>query len=245
MGVKIRLDRLVQLKWPEISRVQIVQLIEQGLVTVNGKVVTKPGQQVSDDVCITCDFQAPKYVSRAGLKLAHALQVFKIDVNGKTVLDAGLSTGGFADCLLQQGAIKIYGVDVGTNQAHTKIKHDARVIILEQTNLRYLEHLPEQVDLVTLDLSFISLLKVVPNILKFLKPEGILITLIKPQFEVGKLHVGSGGIVKDVQVREQTVQAVITGIVATGFLFGGLIDSPITGGDGNHEYLAYFVIKSQ
>jgi 23S rRNA (cytidine1920-2'-O)/16S rRNA (cytidine1409-2'-O)-methyltransferase len=228
---------------PEVSRVQIVKLIEQGLVRVDGKTLTKPGQQVRDEALVECDFAAPKYVSRAGLKLEHALKTFAIDVSGKIALDAGLSTGGFADCLLQHGALKIYGVDVGTNQAHAKIKADQRVLILEQTNLRYLAGLPEPVDLVTLDLSFISLLKVVPNVLQFLKPGGILMTLIKPQFEVGPGQVGSGGIVKDVQVREQAVQAVIAGIVATGFLFGGLINSPITGGDGNHEYLAYFVVK--
>lgn len=224
-----------------MSRVQIVNLIEQGLVTVNGKIVTKPGQLVSNEAQITCDFQVPKYVSRAGLKLEHALKEFKIDVADKTILDAGLSTGGFADCLLQHGAAKIYGVDVGTNQAHAKIKADTRVVILEQTNLRYLEKLPELVDMITLDLSFISLLKVISNVIKFLKPGGLLVTLIKPQFEVGKAHVGAGGLVKDTQVRDQVVQDVITGIAASGFVFKGLIDSPITGGDGNCEYLAYFV----
>lgn len=225
---------------PNVSRVQIVKLIEQGLVTVNGKIVTKPGQTVSYDAQIVYNFQAPQYVSRAGIKLAHALKEFSIIPSGKVALDAGLSTGGFTDCLLQHGAIKVYGIDVGTNQAHPKIKNDPRVLVLEQTNLRYLEYLPELVDLVTLDLSFISLLKVVPNILKFLKSNAELITLIKPQFEVGKTYVGAGGIVKNEQVRRQAVQDVIDGIVAIGFLWQGLTDSPIAGGDGNCEYLAYF-----
>lgn len=238
---KTRLDHLVQLKLPQISRAQIVSLIEQGLVTVNGKIVTKPGQQIASNAQIDCDFQAPRYVSRAGLKLEHALQEFRINVNGKTVLDAGLSTGGFTDCLLQHGADKIYGIDVGTNQAHPKIKSDPRVVILEQTNLRYLANLPELVDLATLDLSFISLLKVISNVTKFLKPNGLLIVLIKPQFEVGKQRVGSGGIVKNDKVRDQAVQQVITGIVSAGFVFVGLINSPITGTDGNFEYLAYFI----
>lgn len=231
----------MQLQLPAVSRVQVVNLIEQGLVTVDGKVVTKPGQLVYESALIVCNFQAPRYVSRAGLKLEQALKEFKIDVTNKIILDAGLSTGGFADCLLQHGAAKIYGVDVGTNQAHAKIKADQRVLILEQTNVRYLESLPELVDMITLDLSFISLLKVIPNVVKFLKPGGILVTLIKPQFEVGKAHVNSGGLVKDTQVRDQVVQDVITGIVASGFVFKGLIDSPINGGDGNCEYLAYFV----
>lgn len=241
LSKKIRLDLLVQKQLPGVSRTQVVNLIEQGQVQVDGLVITKPGQQFLPSAQIICANVMPKYVSRAGLKLAHALGYFKIDAANKVVLDAGLSTGGFTDCLLQAGASKIYGVDVGSNQVHPKILADSRVTVLEQTNLRYLVSLPELVDLVTLDLSFISLLKVITNIPKFLKPAGGLLVLIKPQFEVGSENIGTGGIVKDSKVRDLAVQNVITGIVQAGFEFQGLVDSPITGGDGNHEYLAYFI----
>ncbi len=231
----------MQSKLPGVSRTQAVNLILGGQVCVDGVIVTKSGLRFLPDVNVVCNASAPQYVSRAGLKLAHALAEFKIDVTGKVVLDAGLSTGGFTDCLLQHGASKIYGVDVGTNQAHPKIINDARVYILEQTNLRYLEKLPELVDLITLDLSFISLLKVIPNIVKLFKPCGLLIVLIKPQFEVGPQNIGTGGIVKDPKARELAVKNVISGIEQVGFVFKSLIDSPILGGDGNCEYLAYFV----
>ena len=238
---KKRLDLLVIELLPAVSRTQIVNLIEQGHVTVNGQIVTKPGISINIDAQINCDFQVPKYVSRAGFKLEQALISFKIDVSNKIILDAGLSTGGFTDCLLQHGAAKIYGVDVGTSQVHLKIKNDARVCVMEQTNLRYLESLPDLVDVITLDLSFISILKVISNVYKLLKPGGELITLIKPQFEVGKELVSSGGIVKDEQARNHAIQNVITEIQMAGFSFNGLIDSPIKGGDGNSEYLAYFI----
>lgn len=230
----------MQAQLPGVSRTQVINLIKQGQVRVHEIVVTKPGQLFWPDAKIICEVSSPPYVSRAGLKLAQALVSFKLDVTGKVVLDAGLSTGGFTDCLLQHGVSQVYGVDVGTNQAHPKISSDGRVQILEQTNLRYLEKLPELVDLVTLDLSFISLLKVITNIPKFLKPTGELVVLIKPQFEVGAAKIGTGGIVKDLKARDLAVQNVIAGIVQAGFVFQALIDSPILGGDGNCEYLAYF-----
>ena len=225
---------------PGVSRTQVVTLIIDGLVTVDGQVVTKPGAIVSTAASIECDFKASKYVSRAGLKLERALLTFKIIVANKVALDAGLSTGGFTDCLLQHGITKVYGIDVGTNQVHAKIKNDARVVVMEQTNLRHLVSLPEQVDIITLDLSFISVLKVIVAAAKFLKTDGALIVLIKPQFEVGKKFVGNGGIVKEAQIRERAVKTVVAGVVAAGFIFKDVIDSPIMGGDGNQEFLAYF-----
>lgn len=241
---KIRLDKLVQLKLPNISRTQIVDLIANGLVMVDGKAVTKPGAVFNLGVSITCDAQEQKYVSRAGYKLEQALNIFEIMLTNKVALDAGLSTGGFTDCLLQHGVARVYGVDVGTNQVHAKIKKDERVHVLEQTNLRYLDLLPELVDIVTLDLSFISLLKIIPNIPKFLKPQGKLIVLIKPQFEVGKDQIGASGVVRDSKIRAQVVQRVVDGIVSNGFIFKRLIDSPVTGADGNYEFLAYFIASS-
>jgi 23S rRNA (cytidine1920-2'-O)/16S rRNA (cytidine1409-2'-O)-methyltransferase len=236
----VALQNILQGQNLQISRNQVANLISTGLVTVNGKIITKPSFLVLDTDLIAYQISEPKYVSRAGLKLEQALANFQIDVNGKIVLDAGLSTGGFTDCLLQNGAQKVYGVDVGTNQVHPKIAANLRVHVMEQTNLRYLERLPELVDLITLDLSFISLLKIVPNLPKLLKPAGSLITLIKPQFEVGPGKVDSNGILKDDQLREQVVQDVILQITKLGFNFEKLMTSPITGSDGNIEFLAYF-----
>lgn len=240
---KKRLDQLVQEKYPQLSRTLIQSLIMQGKVRVDGQVVTKAGQATSDDVDIVVDFEVPKYVSRAGFKLEKALDYFGIDVHGYVVLDAGLSTGGFTDCLLQRGAVKIYGVDVGFAQVHEKIRSDPRVVVMEQTNLRYLENLPEKVDLVTLDLSFISVLKVMDAVTHQLKPQGKLIVLIKPQFEAERHKVGKGGIVKDECVHQEVIKKVTQGIEAHGFVCNGVIESPIAGTTGNKEFLAYFVKK--
>ncbi len=237
---KKRLDTLVAERFPALSKTYIQSLIMQGKVTVQEKVITKPGTAVAHDALITVDAQEPRYVSRAGLKLEKALDYFNLDVHGLIVLDAGLSTGGFTDCLLQRGAQKVYGVDVGYGQVHEKIRNDPRVVVLERTNLRLLPPLPELVDLVTLDLSFISVLKVMDVVKKILKPNGKLIVLIKPQFEAEKKQVGRGGIIKDVAVHEAVIKNVINGIVQNGFLCVGYTESPITGADGNKEFLAYF-----
>jgi 23S rRNA (cytidine1920-2'-O)/16S rRNA (cytidine1409-2'-O)-methyltransferase len=157
-------------------------------------------------------------------------------------LDAGLSTGGFTDCLLQEGARKVYGVDVGYGQVHEKIRNDPRVIVMEKTNLRYVEGLPELVDIVTLDVSFISVLKIIERVKSLLKHQGKLIVLIKPQFEAGKQDIGRGGIVKDADVHERVTKSVIEGIVKEGFSFQGIIESPILGAEGNKEFLAYFIL---
>jgi 23S rRNA (cytidine1920-2'-O)/16S rRNA (cytidine1409-2'-O)-methyltransferase len=238
---KLRLDVLVQEKLPDLSRTQVAALIAQGKISVGGRVIVKPGVKVLEDAELQLDCEKPKYVGRAGFKLEHILQELEIDVSGLVVLDAGLSIGGFTDCLLQNGAIKVYGVDVGSKQAHAKIKADDRVEVMEQVNLRHLETLPQQVDLITLDLSFISVLKIIPNATKFLKQGGKLIVLIKPQFEVGKGLVGSGGIVRDEKLHQKVVADVVAGIEQMGFVFKDKVPSPITGGDGNQEFLAYFI----
>jgi len=155
-------------------------------------------------------------------------------------LDAGLSTGGFADCLLQRGVQKIYGVDVGYGQVHEKIRNDDRIVVMERTNLRELRDVGQRVDLVTLDLSFISLLKVMDAVKAVLKDDGQLITLIKPQFEAEKKDVGRGGIIKDPKIHEQVIERVTHGIQEHGFKLVGVIESPITGATGNKEFLAYF-----
>jgi 23S rRNA (cytidine1920-2'-O)/16S rRNA (cytidine1409-2'-O)-methyltransferase len=155
-------------------------------------------------------------------------------------MDAGISTGGFTDCLLQRGVQRVYGVDVGYGQLHEKIRSDNRVVVRERTNLRELETLGERVDIVTLDLSFISVLKVMDAVERVLKPEGKLIILIKPQFEAQKHEVGRGGIIKDPAVHHEVVERVKEGMRARGFVCHGVIESPILGGSGNKEFLAYF-----
>jgi len=237
---KVRLDQLVQDQFPDLSRTFIQSVIMQGKVSVDGKVVDKPGTQVAVDIPLVVNLQVPKYVSRAGFKLERALDHFKVDVNGLVVLDAGLSTGGFTDCLLQRGAKKVFGVDVGYGQVHEKIRTDSRVEVIERTNLRHLLPLSQKVDLVTLDLSFISVLKVMKIVTRELKEDGKLIVLIKPQFEAEKGQVGAGGIIKDSQLHQEIIDRVTKGIESFGFKCIGVTDSPIEGATGNKEFLGYF-----
>lgn len=240
MKVKKRLDHLLADRFPAFSRAQLQSFVMQGFVRVDDMVITKPGTQVEETALITLDVDQPKYVSRAGFKLEHALNTFDIDVKGKVALDAGISTGGFTDCLLQYGAGKVFGIDVGYGQVHEKIRNDPRVMVKERTNIRHLEDIGEPVDLVTLDLSFISVLKVMPAICKILKPNGELIVLIKPQFEAERHEIGKGGIVRDEKIRNAIVKRVTTGITEHGFSLVGVTPSPIRGATGNQEYLAYF-----
>jgi len=240
---KMRLDQLIQQHYPEYRRQQIQSWIMQRKVKVDGVIIDKPGSQVKPDAVLELSVEEPKFVGRAGFKLEKALDHFGIDVNGLIVLDAGLSTGGFTDCLLQRGAKEIFGIDVGYGQVHEKIRSDERVHVMERTNLRNItvDTLGKQVDLVTLDLSFISILKVMDAIDTVLKPGGMLITLIKPQFEAEKGQVGKGGIIKDPAVHERIITDVPAGIAAHGYLCKGVVESPIYGADGNKEFLALFI----
>ena len=237
---KKRLDALVQDLYPYLSRTHIQSLIMQGKVTVDGIAVTKSGVQFDESSNIIADLEVPKYVSRAGLKLEGAIEHFNIDVTDLVALDAGLSTGGFTDCLLQHGIKKVYGIDVGYGQVADKIRNDSRVIVRERVNLRNMPPLEETVDIVTLDLSFISVLKVMDVVAHNLKKGGKLIVLIKPQFEAEKHQVGRGGIIKDSDVHKEVIDKVTSGILTHGFTLIGVIDSPILGGEGNKEFLAYF-----
>jgi len=237
---KLRLDTRLAALYSRYSKTQLQAWIKEGKVTVDGTIVTKPGMLITEHALLVVDVPEPKYVSRAGLKLEKALEHFKIDVKNLTALDAGLSTGGFTDCLLQQGVAHVYGIDVGHSQVHEKIKNDPRVVVMEKTNLRTLDKLPEEIDLATLDLSFISVLKVMDAVTQLLKPQGKLIVLIKPQFEAGPEQVGKGGIVKDAKVHEQVLEQVVAAIQEHGFAHHGTIESPILGSDGNKEFLAYF-----
>lgn len=226
--------------YPQYSRRQIQSWIMQGRVLVDGSVATKAGMQVTQDVNIMLEIDEPKYVSRAGFKLEKALDHFNIDVEGLTALDAGLSTGGFSHCLLQRGIQKIYGVDVGYGQVHEKVRQDDRVVVLERTNLRHLREVGEKVDLITLDLSFISVLLVMDAVNALLKEKGALIVLIKPQLESEKHEIGRGGIIKDATIHKRVIDKVTQGITQYGFTPKGIVDSPILGSHGNKEFLALF-----
>lgn len=237
---KKRLDHCMQERFTQLSRNQIQSFIMQGKVKVDGMVITKAGQLVDPVLEIILEQDQPKYVCRAGFKLEKALDHFGIDVAGKVIMDAGLSTGGFTDCLLQYGAKRIYGVDVGYGQVHEKIKNNPQVNVMERTNLRYVKDLGELVDIVTLDLSFISVLKVMDAVKAVLKPSGFLIVLIKPQFEAQKGQVGKGGIIRNDAIHQEVIEKVVAGIVQEGFALCGVTDSPIAGTSGNKEFLAFF-----
>ncbi|CAM6100001.1 unnamed protein product [Calypogeia fissa] len=237
---KARLDELCVEKFPQYSRTMIQSWILQGKVTVDGKAAFKAGTLVPRISNINITAKVPKFVCRAGYKLEAAIDYFECDITDKVALDAGLSTGGFTDCLLQRGAAFVYGVDVGYGQVAEKIRQDKRVCVMERTNLRYLAELPQLVDLVTLDLAFISILVVMPAVLAVMKPHSTLITLIKPQFEASRSQVGGGGVVRDPEVHKEVVSKVINGVEACGFKCKGWIQSPLKGAEGNIEFLACF-----
>ncbi|KAI7753818.1 hypothetical protein M8C21_013630 [Ambrosia artemisiifolia] len=237
---KKRLDEVCLEKFQQYSRNYIQSWIIQGKVIVDGKVVTKAGHQVSDKAVVEIKAEIPKYVCRAGHKLEAAIEQLGVDVTGKVALDSGLSTGGFTDCLLQHGASFVYGVDVGYGQVADKIRRDERVSVIERTNLRYLTELPQKVDLVTLDLSFISILVVMPAVVNLMKEEATLITLIKPQFEARRSQVGGGGIVRDPLVHQEVREKIVKGVKEVGFQCNGWIESPLKGAEGNIEFLACF-----
>ncbi|KAL2488391.1 bacterial hemolysin-related [Forsythia ovata] len=237
---KKRLDEVCLERFQQYSRTFIQSWILQGKVLVDGKVVSKCGTPISDKAVLEIRAEVPKYVCRAGHKLEAAIEQLEIDVAGKVALDSGLSTGGFTDCLLQFGASFVYGVDVGYGQVADKIRHDDRVCVMERTNLRYLSQLPQKVDLVTLDLSFISILMVLPAVVSMMKEGATLVTLIKPQFEARRGQVGRGGIVRDPLVHQEVLEKIINGVQDFGFQCEGWIESPLKGADGNKEFLASF-----
>ncbi len=238
---KQRLDHLLVEMGLAETRTRAQADIMAGRVRVDGQVVSKSGTQIKPDAEITCA-GPPPYVGRGGLKLAAALEVF-VDPAGMAVLDAGASTGGFSDCLLQHGARHVYAVDVGYGQLVSKIADDTRVTVMDRTNVRHLtpDDLPEPVQLVTADLSFISLTLVLPALNAMLEPGGEMILLVKPQFEVGKGQVGKGGIVRDEKVRMAALEKVIEAAENLGLTSIGYIKSPITGAKGNVEYLLHLI----
>ncbi|MGI5891470.1 MAG: TlyA family RNA methyltransferase [Bacillota bacterium] len=221
------------------SREKAKAAIMAGEVLVDGSRVDKAGFLLRCDADITVKSKALPYVSRGGLKLAKAIEVFNLDFKGKIVLDIGSSTGGFVDCALQNGAAKVYAVDVGYGQLAWQLRQDQRVVVLEKTNARYLtaKEIPESVHIITVDASFISLAKVLPAALQFLRAQGLLVALIKPQFEAGKDKVGKKGVVKDRAVHIEVLQNVYTAIKELDLMPLAWDFSPITGPNGNIEYL--------
>ena len=238
---KLRLDVLLVQRGFAQSREKGQAMIFAGQVLVNGQKIDKAGAPVLEDADIRILGEQLPYVSRGGLKLEAVLKEFSIEVKGKTALDVGASTGGFTDCLLQRGCNKVYAVDVGYGQMAWKLRQDARVVVIERTNIREMEPalIPEPIDLAVFDVSFISLEKVIPSIIKFLKPDAELVALIKPQFEVGREHVGKGGIVRDETARTAAVERIAAFVRDQGFEVKGVVPSPITGQDGNVEFLIY------
>lgn len=239
---KHRLDVVLVQKGLFESREKAKSQIMAGNVIVDGTMVDKPGTQVVPTCNVVIKKKASAYVSRGGLKLEKALHEFDISPQGKVAIDAGASTGGFTDCLLQNGAQKVFAVDVGYGQLDYKLRTDERVVVLERTNVRYikLEDIGELADVITADLSFISLSKVFDAIFKLLKEEGDFITLIKPQFEAGRKDVGKKGVIKDPKIHFNTINKVILEAEEYGFYVWNLTYSPITGPKGNIEYLARF-----
>jgi 23S rRNA (cytidine1920-2'-O)/16S rRNA (cytidine1409-2'-O)-methyltransferase len=235
---KQRLDLLMVEKGIVESREKARAIIMAGEVLVDGKPIDKPGTKVDAQAEITVKSK-PRFVSRGGDKLAAALDTFPIDVSGRICADVGASTGGFTDCLLQYGAERIYAIDVGYGQIAYPLRQDARVIVMERTNARYIEALPKPVDLVVVDASFISLKLLLPAIRKWLTSNADVIPLIKPQFEAGQQDVGKGGVVKDARVHERVLREVLTFAQSDGFAVRGLIRSPLKGPAGNVEFLAW------
>ena len=241
---KERLDALLVNRGLFESRAKAQAAIMAGQVLVNEQKIDKPGTQVKPEVTIRLLGDKLRYVSRGGLKLEKALQIFPISVEGKVVADVGASTGGFTDCALQNGAVKVYALDVGYGQLAWKLRSDERVVNMERTNVRYLEasDLPEQVDAVTIDVAFISLDKILPAVHKILKPTGFVVALIKPQFEAGKENVGKKGVVRDAAVHMEVIRNVIAFAKNEGFGIAGLDFSPIKGPEGNIEYLLHLTL---
>ena len=237
----IRLDAVMYERGMCKSRERARQLIKNGMVTVNGKVCTKPAYSVSDETIIEVTGDIHRYVGRGGLKLEKAMQVFPITLDGAICMDIGASTGGFTDCMLQNGAVKVYAVDVGHGQLDWKLRNDERVVCMEKTNFRYLQpsDIADPIDFASCDVSFISLTKILLPARAILKDEGRMVCLIKPQFEAGKDKVGKKGVVRDKSVHREVVEKIIKFATICGFEILRLDFSPIKGPEGNIEYLIY------
>jgi 23S rRNA (cytidine1920-2'-O)/16S rRNA (cytidine1409-2'-O)-methyltransferase len=236
---KTRIDQLLVDRGLAESRSRAQALILAGLVYAGDRKVAKAGEAVAGDVALEVRGRDHPWVSRGGLKLDHALTHFGWDVTGLTAMDVGSSTGGFTDVLLARGAARVYAIDVGTNQLAWKLRQDARVIVHERTNARALTtaQVPELVDIIVCDASFIGLAKVLDRPLDFAKPEARLVALVKPQFEAGREEVGKGGVVRDAAVHERVCAEAAAWMEGRGWQVAGIVPSPITGPEGNIEFL--------
>lgn len=244
---KIRADQLLVDSGLAESRARAQALILAGLVFLGEKKVEKAGQQVPEDTELDVRGRDHPWVSRGGIKLAHALEEFSIDVTGFVAIDVGSSTGGFTDVLLTNGASRVYAVDSGTNQLAWKIRSDDRVVVQEQTSARILTdaHIPEPVDMIVCDASFISLAKVLERPINFARPGAQIVALIKPQFEARREEVGKNGVIRDPAVHERVCAEVHDWVVSQGWTVAGLTQSPITGPQGNVEFLLYARLGGQ
>lgn len=247
MAKKIRLDIAVFERGFAPSREKAKAIIMAGQVFVNNQKVDKAGTEIKEDDVVEVRGKTLQYVSRGGLKLEKAMQQFPISLSGKICMDVGASTGGFTDCMLQNGAVKVYSVDVGYGQLAWKLRNDERVVNLERTNFRYVteKEIPDKVEFSSVDVSFISLKLILPVLSQLLSDNGQAVCLIKPQFEAGKDKVGKKGVVRDLDVHLEVVERIIDFSLENGFAVMGLEFSPIKGPEGNIEYLIYLHKSSQ
>ncbi len=238
---KERFDKLLVEKGFASTREKARALIMSGRAAVEGKVIDKPGMQIDLEAPIQLKGETFPFVSRGGEKLEGALKAFDINPNGLIVMDVGASTGGFTDCVLQKGARKVYAVDVGYGQLAWKLREDSRVVNLERRNVRYLprEEVGEEIDLILIDTSFISIEKFIPHLLGFLKKGGAILSLIKPQFEVGRGEVGIGGVVRDTTLHQKVVDRISNFCRVVGLKILGVTESPLLGPKGNKEFFIY------
>ena len=239
--MKKRLDVLVCEQNPEYTRTAAQRLIMSGVVYINNQKETKAGTMFPEETQVEVRSQGLKYVSRGGLKLEKAMGLFPIDLKDKICMDIGSSTGGFTDCMLQNGARKVYAVDVGKGQLHYKLRNDKRVVVMEKTNIRYVtpDMLPEQIQFASVDVSFISLTLVIPAVLPLMDDEKQMVMLIKPQFEAGREKVGKKGVVREPSTHEEVIEKIVRFSEENGLQIEGLTYSPVRGPEGNIEYLVY------
>jgi 23S rRNA (cytidine1920-2'-O)/16S rRNA (cytidine1409-2'-O)-methyltransferase len=238
---KVRIDRLLTIRGLVQSREKARALLMEGRVLVDGTVISKPGEEVNPEADIRLREEEAAYVSRGGKKLKGAIEAFGIDPTRMVVMDVGASTGGFTDCILQEGASKVYAIDVGYGQLAWKLQKDPRVINLERRNIRYLNRgeVEGEVDLILIDTSFISIEKFLSHLLNFLKKGGLILGLIKPQFEVGKGEVGKGGVVRETALHQKVIARITGFCQSLGLKVLGVIDSPLLGPKGNKEFFIY------
>ncbi|HST29316.1 MAG TPA: TlyA family RNA methyltransferase [Chthoniobacterales bacterium] len=244
MKKKARIDQTLVERGFFESRERAQRAIMAGEVRVGERVAAKPAEMIAIDAAISVA-ESPQFVSRGATKLSGALDFFKIDVRDKIALDIGASTGGFTDCLLQRGATKVFAVDVGRGQLAWKIRNDPRVVVLEKVNARFLsgKEIPEFVDICAIDVSFISLTLILPRAFELITPDGVILALIKPQFELQRKDVGRGGIVRDGALHEKARQKIVNFVQETDYRAVGLVPSAITGADGNQEF--FICIRKQ